>query len=303
MKHFKRIAACIDFSDFSGMALIQALHLAQAEQGKISAIYVAEPDEVGDFEGNQLIATDIAEENLRDNLRHFVSHYGGTPDLVECKVLIGKPSNAIARYVQEHPTDLVVLGSRGNDSMARHTGHFATKCVRHCPVPVLLSRRQSQKRFRKIVACIDFSAASQEVVRTAAQIAQDEDAELHVIHAATPPWLKPSHVMYTLEPIESKDFQKDYSDMLQNRLEALVSDVMGKNQHKFAIHILEHVSPDRAIINYLNDNQADLAVVGRLGHLKQIVSQCFIGTTAEKLIWHSPCAVLTVPCNPGNESS
>lgn len=297
MKEYKNILVGVDFSDSSGIALKQALPLAKRANGKITAVYVAAPDEVGEYEQWYKIDPSIAQENLCDGLQGFVAHYLGTSDLVECKVIIGETYDAIARYVVENDMDLIVIGSRGNDSLARHTGHFATKCIRHSSVPVILIRRQAKKNFRLITACVDFSPASEDVIQTAAKIAVDEEADLHIVHAVTPPWLRPSHVMYTLEPIESKDFQKDYIDLLRSKLEVAVDDALGKTSLKPILRILEHVTPDMAITHYLADQHSDLVVVGRLGHIRNIISQCFIGTTAERLIRHSPCSVLTVPCN------
>jgi nucleotide-binding universal stress UspA family protein len=297
MKDYKNMLVGVDFSDSSGIALKQALPLAQQAKGKITAVYVAAPDEVGEYEQWYKIEPSIAQENLCDGLQGFVAHYLGTSDLVECKVIIGKPYDAIARYVEENDIDLIVIGSRGNDSLARHTGHFATKCVRQSSIPVLLIRRQAKKYFKRVTACVDFSPATTDVIQTAAKIALDEDAELHIVHAVTPPWLRPSHVMYTLEPIESKDFQKDYIDLLRDKLEIVVNETLGKTSLKPILQILEHVTPDTAITHYLVDKHSDLVVVGRLGHIRSIISQCFIGTTAERLIRHSPCSVLTVPCN------
>ncbi len=297
MKHYKNMLVGVDFSDSSGIALKQALPLAKRANGKITAVYAAAPDEVGEYEQWYQIKPSIAQENLCDGLKGFVAHYVGTSDLVECKVIIGEPFDAIARYVEDHDMDLMVIGSRGNDALARHTGHFATKCVRHSTIPVLLIRRQAKQHFRRVTACVDFSSASEDVIQTAARIALDEEAELHVIHAVTPPWLRPSHVMYTLEPSESKDFQKDYMDLLRDKLEVVVSDALVGMDLKPTLQVLEHVTPDIAITHCLADQHSDLVVVGRLGHIRNIISQCFIGTTAERLIRHSPCSVLTVPCN------
>ncbi|MBT8037881.1 MAG: universal stress protein [Verrucomicrobiae bacterium] len=297
MKHFKNMLLGVDFSDSSGMALKQALPLAEQSNGKITAVYVAAPDEVGEYEQWYKIDPNIAQENLCDGLKKFVGHYLGTSDRVECEVIIGEPYDAITHYIENNETDLIVIGSRGNDSLARHTGHFATKCVRHSPIPVLLVRRQAKQFFKRVTACVDFSPASEDVIKTAMQVALDEEAELHIVHAVTPPWLRPSHVMYTLEPIESKDFQKDYINLLRDKLEVTTSSILDGVPLKTTLNVLEHVTPDMAITQYLVDHHSDLVVVGRLGHIRNIISQCFIGTTAERLIRHSPCSVLTVPCD------
>jgi len=297
MKAYKNILVGVDFSDSSRIALKQALPIAKHSGGTITAVYVAAPDEVGEYEQWYEIEPSVAQENLRHSLELVVSQYVGASDIVQCKILIGEPADTLARFIDENSTDLIVIGSRGNDSMARHTGHFATKCVRHSAVPVLLVRRQAKGRFKRVTACVDFSPVSAEVIKTAADIVRDNGSELHIVHAVTPPWLRPSHVMYTLEPIESKDFQRDYMELLRDKLETAVAEALGVTDITPTLHVLEHVSPDQAITNHLSDQHADLVVVGRLGHLRKIISQCFIGTTAERLIRHSPCSVITVPCD------
>ena len=297
MKSYKNILVGVDFSDSSRIALKQALPIAKHSGGTITAVYVAAPDEVGEYEQWYKIKPSVAQENLRTSLELVVSHYVGASDIVQCKVLIGEPADALAQFIDENNTDLIVIGNRGNDSMARHTGHFATKCVRHSPVPVLLVRKQAKSNFKRVTACVDFSRVSAEVIKNAADIARDNSAELHIVHAVTPPWMRPSHVMYTLEPIESKDFQHDYIELLKDKLEVTAADALGDTDISPKLHVLEHVSLDQAITNHLSDQQTDLVVVGRLGHLRKIISQCFIGTTAERLIRHSPCSVITVPCD------
>ena len=297
MKSYKNILVGFDFSDSSCIALRQALPIAEHSGGTITVVYVAAPDEVGEYEQWYEINSSIAQENLRIGLEQVVRHYVGISENVQCKVLIGEPSEAIGRFIDDNNTDLIVVGSRGNDAIARHTGHFATKCVRHSSIPVLLVRRQAKCKFNRITACVDFSPASEEVIRTAASIVKDSDGELNIVHAVTPPWLRPSHVIYTLESTENKDFQCEYLELLRSRLEVAVASALGKTDLTPKLKILEHVSPDLAITHYLSEQHSDLAVVGRLGHLRKIISQCFIGTTAERLIRHSPCSVITVPCD------
>jgi nucleotide-binding universal stress UspA family protein len=61
-------------------------------------------------------------------------------------------------------------------------------------------------------------------------------------------------------------------------------------------HILEHQSPEMAIIDFLKESGADVVVVGRSGHTVKKLKHYLIGSTAERLIHRSPCSVLTVPC-------
>ena len=167
-------------------------------------------------------------------------------------------------------------------------GFFAAKCVRHSKIPVLLTRRRHEKPFKRITACVDFSESTHEVLALAARIAADEGAELQVLHAVSPPWMRGTHVLHNLQTTEDEAYKAQFREVLGEQMEAAC-----KNLPTEAVpHTIEHPNESQAIIGFLKENESDLAVVGRSG---SAIKQFLIGTTAERIIHRSPCSVLVVP--------
>jgi nucleotide-binding universal stress UspA family protein len=173
-------------------------------------------------------------------------------------------------------------------------GFFAAKCVRHSKVPVLLARREAVGPFEKVVACIDFSETTNEVLDAALRVAADEGARLDIVHAVRPPWQKATHVLFDLTTAEDDDFKAQFREVLAGEMAGAVKGIADAVGVEVETHIIEHPNPEEALINFLRENGSDLAVVGRSGHTVKVLKHYLIGTTAERLIHRAPCSVLTV---------
>ncbi|MCB1099552.1 MAG: universal stress protein [Verrucomicrobiae bacterium] len=295
MKIFKNILVGIDFSAPSKQALKQAARIAQAEGTRPTVVHVVTPSEIEDYQRYYKASTDVMLKAFQTGVEDIVREELGSSDAAKYTIAIGVPYHELMRAAGDSHCDLLVLGSRGDNAGAHDVGFFAVKCVRHSPVPVLLNRCGHAKPFDRVVACVDYSAATENVVETAAKVALDEHAELHVIHAICPPWARPTHVRYNFQTIEDEDFKKEYRELLDEQMEATVRKAREIFPAKIEQHTLEHASREEALIRYLRENDADLAVVGRTGNSATALKQFLVGTTAERLIHRSPCSVLTVP--------
>jgi nucleotide-binding universal stress UspA family protein len=144
------------------------------------------------------------------------------------------------------------------------------------------------------VALVDFSDATREVLETAANIAADENAELHVVHAVSPPWNRATHVLYNLKTVEDEAYKAQFRELLEEEMQTACKDLaVGAKQH-----IIEHPNVNQALVEFLHSNNSNLAVLGRSGHTAKAIQQFILGTTAERLIHRSPCSVLVVPGHP-----
>ena len=296
MKVFKNILVGIDFCEPSRQALKQAARIADGEGTKPTAIHVVPPSEVEDYQQYYTIPTDAMLKAFRTGIEDVIEEELGARDAAMCKVTIVVPYHDLMREARDSQCDLLVLGSRVGNADAHEVGFFAAKCVRHAEVPVLLNRRLHAEPFKRVVACIDYSATTNEVIETAAKIAIDERSELHIVHAAYPPWMRPTHVLYNLETAEDEDYRKEYRELLDEQMEAAVQKASQFLPVAIKGHTLEHSNPGQALINFLKGNDADLAVVGRIGTTGTMIKEFLIGSTAERLIHRSPCSVITVPC-------
>jgi len=291
MKAFKNILVGIDFSPASGNALKQASRIASADDAELTALHVIVPSEVEDFTRHNTIPADSIKDSFESEIRDFVEREIGIPDAAVREVIFGVPYHELSCWAEKHGNDLLVIGSQGSGQRPHGVGYFAAKCARHSKIPVLLTRRHHDQEFRAVVACIDFSDSTPDVLQMAASIAADENAELHVVHSVMPPWMKVTHVLYYMQTFEDAGNKAQFRERLTEEMQAAVRGL----PVEAITHIIEDEHPADALVKFLNENGSDLAVVGRSGKTGKLIKDFLLGTTAERLIHHSPCSVLIVP--------
>jgi nucleotide-binding universal stress UspA family protein len=148
----------------------------------------------------------------------------------------------------------------------------------------------SNAELETIVIATDFSPEADRAVAVGARLARHSGASVILFHAYDPLPLGPV-VAYPSQLWSGADFAlalKDEGDkLLAETRERLLDDI-------------EHVeivnaplgSASVAICNEARDRHADLVVVGT--HGRTGVARILIGSVAEQVVRHAPCAVLTV---------
>jgi nucleotide-binding universal stress UspA family protein len=141
---------------------------------------------------------------------------------------------------------------------------------------------------RCIVAATDFSAFSERVVQRAARIAQQHDADLHVLHVVRPLDLYPG---LTLGPDEFGQHDLDLQQAEQTRLEAMAASLVG--QFGIRIHAVTRLGRAHAgIAAYAQEVSADLVVAGARG--ESTLMDLFLGSTVSRVLRVATCPVLIV---------
>ncbi len=284
----------VDFSEHSRNAAREAWRIANDSGSRLHVAHIVTADTVEDHQQLYQLTVDEIIGKVSDQLDTFIKLALPDEAKSERHVLIGHPYHDLMGLREITRADLLVLGSRGTTTEKDHkTGMIATKCVRHSPVSVLLVREGHKEAFKKIVACIDFSDASEEAMHRAAKLAASEGAALHVLHVHYPPWLLPTHVLYNLETSNEAGYREEYRNLLAERMDAFVAPIR-KEFSDLELHekTVEHMTAAYGIMLYLTKLGADLAVVASQGHSG--IRDIFIGSTAERIVQQSNCSVLTV---------
>jgi universal stress protein E len=271
---------------------------------------------------------DLPESLVNDARSRWQSFCAELPgkESVRLEVVVGSPVTEMTRLAQELRPDLIVAGTHGASGGAggrdEGVGTLAAQLVRRIPtspgtgsVPeqggssgrILLVREKQTGNFRRIVACVDFSETSRRALAAAAQVASHDGAELHVLHIFRAPW-KQVH-WHSPTPQANPDFQKQYSDALRRRLEDFAAPVAAE------LRAERPGTPDGGVIVELFDSSlsgsgadisgygsgiseyaqridADLVVLGT--HGRSNLRTFFLGSTAERVLRHTPCSVLAV---------
>lgn len=142
---------------------------------------------------------------------------------------------------------------------------------------------------KRVLWPTDFSDLSLHGGRYARAFCELFEAELHVIHVVPPP-LNTDVSLSVPAEVPMAVSEPELVAAAQETLEKLV----GEHLAGYA-HVVTKVcfgNPWPSICNYAKDNAIDLIIItthGRTG-----LSHVLIGSTAERIVQHAPCPVLTV---------
>ena len=138
-------------------------------------------------------------------------------------------------------------------------------------------------RYGTIVIATDFSESSLLAMETGLQLAQESEAEVHLLHVFNPP--------VGMDPMGmTAPSIGDLEEEAKSQLEGLVPENMPEG---VTIHpVVLRGMPTSTIAEFARDKDADLIVVGT--HGRTGLGRLFMGSTAEALLRQAPCHVMVV---------
>ena len=140
---------------------------------------------------------------------------------------------------------------------------------------------------KTIVAAIDFSDATSQVVETAVAQAKAFGASLHLVHVLEP---EPAYTAYGFTPDEfpaMHAFHEEARKRALSRLEEVGGEAEGIQRH------LAEGSPLHALLDYVKEVGADLVILGSHGH--GMVASLLLGSVAEGMVRKAVVPTLVVP--------
>ena len=116
--------------------------------------------------------------------------------------------------------DLLVLGATGESLLPHGTGTLATKCLRKASAKVMLVHASQVRPYRRVLACVDFSETSRVAVAQALHVADQDQAEVHLLHVFRAEW----QIWNFHQPLPAlSDFEKNYRAIMENNLRQFVA--------------------------------------------------------------------------------
>ena len=232
----------------------------------------------------------ISEQRAREVLQEEVEEVRSAGSTVAGEHLIeGRVAPGIVGLAEEIGAGLVVVGSRGRGGIRRALmGSVSDSVVRHAHCPVLVVRDGGRERDYlpgRILLAVDGSAEASAAARTAAELADHTDSELHVVHVG--------EVRPVSHP-ERRGYRARYDELQEQArrlLEEQVDEVNSAGGTVSRAH-LRMGRPDEEIVVLGEEIGAGFIVTGSrgLGGMRRAL----MGSASDSIVRHAHCPVLVV---------
>ena len=141
--------------------------------------------------------------------------------------------------------------------------------------------------WRTILCPIDFSDASREAMRAAADVSRRENAELVLLHI----YQLPSVAFPEAGAFTSRDLIDEIVGTVNKGLEQWKREAEQAGTARVSTQSALG-SPYVEIVRYAQRHGIDLIVMGT--HGRTAIARALLGSVAEKVVRHAPCPVLTI---------
>ena len=213
---------------------------------------------------------------------------------------------AIVEYLEQHPSELVVLSSVSKTTFDRWTvGSVSERVSQRSPVPTLVVRAPEAllewvrgRRELKVVVAADFSMNSDAALAWTATLEKFGSCAVTVAHINWPPDEEREALMRSRAAVEeraaigsavrsrgrvrrqlARDLQRKADDVLKGSVEVLIKSNWGR--------------PDAAVVHLANGSRADLMVIG--AQQRQGLRRLAHTSISRGVLRHAPMSVACVP--------
>ena len=281
MINIKRILCPTDLSLHSGKAVRYALALARAHEAEVIFFHCT-PDLDG-------------EAKLKASVLEYIDASDARWRLVATAA--GDVGEAIMMQAQVDSVDLIVMRSRRRPHRAALLGSTAESVCRSAPCPVLVMHNDEQEHvsnemtvnLERVLVAYDFSDYSELALKYGLSIAQEHQAELHLLHVLPARSVNDPEIAWY--PVKGESAYHTAARRLQRVVPAEVHlwcDV------KTAV---SEGHPYREILNYAEKNEIDLISVG--AHGAGFGMKALFGSNVDRVLRQAPCPVLVArPLRP-----
>jgi nucleotide-binding universal stress UspA family protein len=280
MINIKRILCPTDLSSHSGKAMRYALALARAHEAQVIFFHCTP-----ETDGEEKLRASVMEHTDTSSARLIVTN---AEDIGE----------AIMTKAQLEAVDLIVMRSRRRPHRAALLGSTAESVCRSAPCPVLVMHNDEQEfvnddmtvDLKRVLVAYDFSDYSELALKYGLSIAQEHQAELHLLHVL--PARSVSEPEIAWYPLGGGD--SAYHTAARRLQRVVPAEVHLWCDVKTAV---SEGHPYREILNYADKNGIDLISVG--AHGAGFGMRALFGSNVDRVLRQAPCPVLVArPLRP-----
>jgi nucleotide-binding universal stress UspA family protein len=279
-KEIQRILVAIDFSEHSLAAARLATSIALAKNAEVALIYVGQPTShisIG-AAAAKAISRDV-ERASETKLRSIANELS---DSLQCNTMLrtGDPARCLLGFAVEWQADIIVMGSRGADSVGRHwLGSVAARVACESRCPVIATRADQEENFPKngifehVLVAIDYSKFSLPAAEVATRLAAPQST-IEMIHIFVAP-------EEAEEEMRLKELQRLGQFAKQIDLASVEISLTAE---------LGRVAEQ--LLDYSVNSKTDLVIVGAHGRDE---ASSYLGSVANRLLLGSTVPVVILP--------
>jgi len=289
------VLVATDFSECAGFALQWGVHLARAHGAKLVIHHaLAPPQGAPAFPELVPYPPELHEAYRKaaaDRLEEAAEASRADGLEVSLDLQVGPSVATILMAAEKHDAGLVVTGTRGLSGI-RHLllGSTAERLVQHSPFPVLAVHpgMAPPERVEKMLVPTDFSDDAALALETAIRVLAVADAkpEIVLFHA----FHVPVEYTHLAGGFVIPDLARDALAQAREALERIATPLRERG-YTVTTACREGYAP-QAIELAAREGELDLIAMGT--HGRSFLPHVLLGSTAERVVQHAPCPVLTV---------
>ena len=281
MINIKRILCPVDLSPYSGNAVRYATALARAHDAELILLHCSDA----------LNAEQEIDALVREHIDSADSRW---------RLVIASPEDVgeeIMTHAQSEHVDLIVMRSRRRPHRAALLGSTAESVSRSAPCPVLVMHNDEREfvnenlrvNLKRVLVAYDFSDYSELALKYGLSIAQEHQAELHLLHVLPPGAVSEPEIAWYPSSGEST-----YHNAARRLQRVVPAEVHLWCDVKTAV---SEGQPYREILSYAERFEIDLISVG--AHGAGFGMRALFGSNVDRVLRQAPCPVLVArPLRP-----
>jgi len=288
----ERILCPTDLSTESDEALRYAVALSRAYNAKLLLLFCADINSARPSNRNRHLSVDIVSLFEQALIRHL-----GLAELCDIKwealaiENVRDVGEAISYQAKTHCADLIVMRSRRRPHAAILLGSTAQAVSRTAPCPVLVTHPNEVEwvsfstgeiDLRRVLIAHDFSADSELALKYGGSLAQEYQAELHVLHVLDSSANREPELSGSAS--RSGDIYAPVASTLQR---AIPEEVLLWCK---VVNAVRSGKVHEKILTYAREQTIDLICMGASGSDWKL-SKVF-GSNVERVLRQAPCPVL-----------
>jgi nucleotide-binding universal stress UspA family protein len=280
MIDIERILCPTDLSPYSGNAVRYALALARAHEAELILLHCT--NEMDTEAELGLLETSLLQHLTPGDLKG-----------ARWRVVVAPADEVdeeIMRRAQLERVDLIVMRSRRRPHRAALLGSTAESVSRSAPCPVLVMHSDEREfitdalkvDLKRVLVAYDFSDYAELALRYGLSMAQEHQAELHLLHVLPPRSVNEPEIAWY--PVKGESAYHTAARRLQR--------VVPADVHLWCpvTTAVSEGNPYREILNYAEKNEIDLISVG--AHGAGFGMRALFGSNVDRVLRQAPCPVL-----------